>query len=152
MPGTYSKLLYHIAFSTKGRVPMITPDVEPRLHEYLGGIVRTMNGVPIRIGGMPDHVHLLIRWRTDETLAALLRTVKARSSRWVHKTLPSLRTFAWQEGYGAFTVSQSQVTSVARYIATQAEHHRIRSFEEEYLELLRAHEIEFDVKYLWDSV
>ena len=150
MPGTYSKLLYHFVFSTKGRRPSITFDAAPRLHEYMGGIVRSINGSALRIGGMPDHVHLLIRWRTDETVAALMRTVKARSSAWVHDTFPALRGFAWQDGYGVFTVSQSQVAGVEQYIANQSEHHRTRSFQEELVEFLRAHEIEYDERYIWD--
>jgi len=93
---------------------------------------------------------MLVRWRTDETLATLMRTVKARSSAWVHDTLPSLRAFAWQEGYGASTVSQSRLCAVEDYIAGQAEHHRQRSFKEEFLEFLRANEIEFDERYIWD--
>lgn len=150
MPGTYTRLLYHFVFSTKRREPLIAPDIEPRLHEYMGGIVRSMNGVAIRIGGMPDHVHMLIRWRTDETLAALMRTVKARSSAWVHETFPALGTFAWQAGYGAFTVSASQADAVEAYIANQAEHHRVRTFQEEFVEFLRTHGIEYDERYIWD--
>jgi putative transposase len=150
MPGTYTKLLYHFVFSTKRRQPLITTEIESRLHEYMGGIVRSMNGVAIRIGGMPDHVHLLVRWHTNETLAALMRTVKARSSAWAHDTFPSLRAFAWQEGYGAFTVSHSQASAVENYIARQVEHHRKRPFQEEFREFLRAHEIEYDERYIWD--
>ena len=116
----------------------------------MGGIVRSMNGIAVRIGGMPDHVHLLVRWRTDETLAALMRTVKARSSAWIHDNFPELRGFAWQDGYAAFTVSQSQAAAVERYIATQAEHHRKHSFQEELIDFFRAHEIEYDERYIWD--
>lgn len=150
MPGTHTKLLYHFVFSTKRREPLITADIQPRLHEYMGGIVRSMNGVAIRIGGMPDHVHMLVRWRTDETLATLMRTVKARSSAWMHQTSPALKAFAWQAGYGAFTVSPSQADAVEAYIAGQAEHHRVRTFEEEFVEFLRAHGIDYDERYIWD--
>ena len=150
MPGTYTRLLYHFVFSTKHRRPLITGDVEARLHQYMGGIVRSMNGVAIRIGGMPDHVHMLVRWRTDDTLAALMRTVKARSSAWIHTTFPRLSAFAWQEGYAAFTVSQSQADTVDAYVARQAEHHRKRTFQEELLEILRTHEVEYDERYIWD--
>jgi len=148
MPGTHTKLLYHFVFSTKHRQPLITEDVEARLHEYMGGIVRSMSGVAIRIGGMPDHIHMLVRWRTDETLATLMRTVKARSSAWIHDTFPTLRAFACQHGYAAFTVSESQVDMVESYIARQAEHHRKRTFQEELLDFLRAHRIQFDERHI----
>jgi REP element-mobilizing transposase RayT len=149
MAGTHTRLLYHFVFSTKHRQPLITHDIESRLHEYMGGIVRSMSGVAIRVGGAVDHARLLVRWRTDETIAALMRTVKARSSAWVHDTFPALRAFAWQEGYAAFTVSQSQVAVVDEYIGRQAEHHRKRTFQEELVEFLRAHEIEYDERYIW---
>lgn len=148
MSGTYTKILYHIVFSTKRRQPFITPEIEERLHEYMGGIVRSLNGVALRIGGVPDHVHLLIRWRTDETLAALMRTVKSQSSAWVHETFPGNREFAWQEGYAAFSVSQSQASAVDRYIAMQAEHHRRRTFVDELRDFLRAHEVEFEERFI----
>ena len=99
---------------------------------------------------MPDHLHLLVGWRTDDSLANLLRNVKSRSSAWIHETFPEHRSFAWQEGYGAFTVSHSQIFRVRDYIRTQPEHHRVKTFKEEYLELLRAHEIAFEERYVLD--
>ena len=150
MPGTYSKLLYHVVFSTKHRVQVIAPAIQPRLYEYLGGIVRGEKGTAYQIGGTRDHVPLLIRWRTDESLATLMRNVKSRSSLWVHQTFSEMQAFAWQEGYGAFTVSQSQVETVSAYIHNQVEHHHGRSFKEEFVELLKAHDIEYDERYLWD--
>ncbi len=148
MPGTHSNLLYHIVFSTKGRAEMIKGETQHRIHEYLGGIVRSEGGVAYQIGGMPDHVHLLVRWRTDEALSTLLRQVKSNSSRWIHETFPAISAFAWQEGYSAFTVSQSQKDIVVRYIANQEQHHRGRTFEDELVELLKAHQVEFDPRYL----
>jgi REP element-mobilizing transposase RayT len=150
MAGTYSKLLYHTVFSTKNRQLSISQDIEPRLHEYMGGIVRPMDGVAMRIGGVRDHVHMLVRLGTDKAVAELLRTVKSRSSKWVHDTYPAFRDFGWQEGYGAFTVSHSQAPTVDRYIANQKSHHCGRAFDAEYLELLRAHAIEFDPQYVCD--
>ena len=150
MPGTYSKLLYHVVFSTKHRARLITPDLAPRLHEYMGGIVRKEKGVAYEIGGTGNHVHLLVRWRTDEAIATLLREVKAGSSRWVHETFPTMQSFQWQEGYGAFTVSQSQSQAVERYIGEQETHHHQTTFEAEFIALLKAHEIEYDERYLWD--
>lgn len=148
MPGTFTKLLYHIVFSTKNRVGFITPDLQPRLHEYLGGIVRSERGIAMAVGGMTDHVHLLIRWRTDGAISNLLRDLKCNSSRWIHDTFPQHRSFEWQEGYGAFTVSHSQAPVVVSYIENQQEHHRARTFDEEIAAILKAHEVEFEEKYL----
>jgi len=150
MPGTYSKILYHLVFSTKGRTAWLKPDIAPRVHEYLGGIVRGEGGVPFQINGMPDHVHLLIGWRTDESISVLMRNLKAHSSRWIHQMFPDFAGFRWQEGYSAFTVSQSQFDAVDSYIRNQQRHHHGRPFEDELRELLRVHRIEFDERYLLD--
>lgn len=150
MPGTYSQLLYHVVFSTKGREPWVTHEVTERLYPYIGGIIRAEKGTLYDIGGVEDHVHLYLRWRTDGAVSDLMRTVKARSSGWIHDTFPSLATFAWQEGYSAFTVSKSQEPAVKRYIAGQADHHAKEDFKSELLKLLRAHEIEFDERYVFD--
>jgi REP element-mobilizing transposase RayT len=150
MPGTFSQLLLHTVFSTKHRQPWITPDVASRLYSYMGGIVRAEGGVLYDIGGVEDHVHLYLRWRPDPCVSELLRTLKARSSRWVHDTLPTLGAFAWQEGYSVFSVSKSQEPVVKNYIAGQAEHHKKEDFKSELLRLLRAHGIEFDERYIFD--
>ena len=150
MPGTYSQLLHHIVFSTKHREPLITPEIAPELYAYIGGIVRAEKGVLYHIGGVADHVHLYLRWRTDGTIADLLRVTKAKSSKWVHDKFPALKTFAWQEGYAAFTVSKSQEGAVKRYIARQEAHHKKEDFKSELLRLLRAHGIEFEEKYVFD--
>lgn len=150
MPGTYTKLIYHIVFSTKGRARLITPDLQPRLITYLGGIVRSEKGVAYEIGGTQDHVHLLVRWRTDVSLADLLRAMKSRSSLWVHQTFPQHSAFRWQEGYAAFTVSQSQSETVTDYIRNQPIHHQKKSFKEELIALLDAHDVEWDERYIWD--
>ncbi len=152
MPGTYSQILAHVVFSTKRRQRWLTPAVAERLYAYIGGIVREEKGVLYDIGGIEDHVHLYLRWRPDETVSNLMRTVKARSSLWVHQTFPTLADFAWQEGYSAFSVSKSQEPTVKGYIAHQAEHHRREDFQSELLRLLRAHEIEFDERYVFDCV
>lgn len=150
MPGTYSKILLHAVFSTKQRKAQIKPVLQPRLFEYMGGLVRAKKGVLLAIGGMPDHVHLLLRWRTDATVADLMRTVKARSSSWIHETFSGFDAFAWQEGYAVFSVSKSAEADMRRYIENQMEHHAGRDFKEELLTLLRAHEIEFDERYVFD--
>ncbi len=150
MPATFSKILLHLIFSTHNRVLAIKPDLRDRLYAFIGGIVRDERGTLLCAGGTPDHVHLLVRWRTDAPIADLLRNVKSRSSKWMHETFPEQRDFAWQTGYGAFSVSHSQCDAVRQYIAEQAEHHRSRSFQDELVEFLRAHEIEYDERYVWD--
>jgi putative transposase len=150
MPGTYSQILLHIVFSTKHREPWVTPEIAERLYPYMGGIVRAKRGVLYDIGGVEDHVHMYLRWRTDGAISDLLRTVKARSSKWVHDTFPELTAFAWQEGYSVFSVSKSQEEVVKRYIAGQAEHHQREDFKSELLRLLRAHGVEFDERYVFD--
>jgi REP element-mobilizing transposase RayT len=148
MPSTHLSLHYHIVFSTKDRVPIIANEWRERLHAYLGGVVRNVEGVPEAIGGVGDHVHLLIGLRATACLADVVRDVKAVSSRWVHEEIGD-RAFAWQEGYGAFTVSASQREPVREYIARQEEHHQKRTFQEEYLELLKRSGVEYDERYLW---
>ena len=150
MPGTYCQILLHVVFSTKARQPWITPDVAERLHPYIGGIIRTERGVLYNVGGFNDHVHLYLRWRPDEPFSDLMRTVKARSSLWIHQTFPNLRVFAWQEGYSAFSVSKSQEDAVKRYIASQSEHHQNHDFRTELLRMFRLHEIDFDERYVFD--
>ena len=150
MPGTYSQLLLRVVFSTKGRIPWISPDVAARVYPYVGGIIRAEKGMLYDIGGIEDHVHLYLRWRPDGAISDLLRTVKARSSKWVHDTFPDLGSFAWQEGYSVFSVSKSQEERVKNYIAGQAEHHKGEDFKAELLRLLRIHGIEFDEKYVFE--
>lgn len=150
MPGTYSQILFHVVFSTKGRAAFIKPELQPRLYDYIGGIIRAEKGTLYAVGGMPDHVHLLVRWRTDGTIADLMRTVKSRSSLWVHQTFPALSAFAWQEGYAAFSVSKSGEADVKAYIENQVEHHQERDFQAELLALLHAHGVSFDPRYVFD--
>lgn len=150
MPGTYSQLLLHIVFSTKHRELWINPQLAERLYPYLGGIVRAEKGTLYSIGGIEDHVHMYLRWRTDGAVADLMRTVKGRSSLWIHETFPELSQFAWQQGYSVFSVSKSQEHAVKAYIENQREHHEKEDFRSETLRLLRAHGVEFDEKYVFD--
>lgn len=150
MPGTYSQLLLHVVFSTKERAPWITHDIAERLYPYIGGIVRAEKGVLCDIGGVEDHIHMYLRWRPDGSISDLMRTVKARSSKWLHAEFPLPREFAWQEGYSAFSVSKSQEEAVKRYIAGQAEHHKKEDLRSELLRILRAHGVEFEEKYVCD--
>ena len=149
MPNSYTCLRYHLIFGTNDRKPQIDPSIRNRLHEYLGGIIRDEKGRLIAAGGMPDHVHLLVSTHPQTALSDLLRQVKASSSRWIHQTFAHLAGFAWQDGYGAFTVSHSNLTAVERYIAEQELHHRRVSFQEEFVEFLRRHEVAYDERYIW---
>ena len=150
MSGTYANLNYHIVFSTKDRNPFITAEIQPRLYEYIGGIIRKKRGVLFDIGGMKDHVHLLLRWRPKGDISDLLRDMKSRSSEWVHETFHNHQFFGWQEGYAAFSVSQSNCKAVSEYIVTQATHHQKMSFKKEYVGFLKVHEIEYDERFIWD--
>jgi REP element-mobilizing transposase RayT len=148
MSHTYSKLLTHITFSTKDREPLVTPVLQPKLYAYMGGVVREMGGSALEIGGMPDHVHLLVLTPPKLALSDVMREVKAGSSRWM--SAQSGDKFAWQTGFGAFSNSQREVAYVRAYIQNQAEHHREKSFKEELLALLSAYQVEYDERYLWD--
>ncbi|HWN97604.1 MAG TPA: transposase [Methylomirabilota bacterium] len=119
-----------------------------RLHAYLGGSARTLDVVPRAVGGVADHVHLLIDLRATHRLADVMRDIKRTSSAWVHETVND-KEFAWQDGYGAFTVSASMLETVKQYIARQEEHHRKKTFQEEYVEMLRKSGVEYDERYLW---
>ncbi|CAN5468446.1 IS200/IS605 family transposase [soil metagenome] len=149
MSQSFTNLIYHIVFSTKNRQPLITVETEPRLYEYIGGIIRNKGGIALEIGGMSDHLHVLAKLRPDDSLSNVLRDLKANSSGWMHKIFPDMKDFSWQNGYGAFTVSASQIEKVREYIANQKKHHRkIGSFRDEFIKLLQANKIEFDEKYL----
>jgi REP-associated tyrosine transposase len=147
MASTYVSLHYHLVFSSKNREPFITPDWRPRLHEYLGGTVAGLGGVPEAVGGVTDHVHLLVGLRATHCLADVLRELKKVSSVWVYEQL-GVGRFAWQEGYAAFTVSAPAREGVRRYIANQEKHHTRRPFIDELIELLQKAAIEYDPAYL----
>jgi len=119
------------------------------VHEYIGGIVRQATVIPVVVGGTDDHVHVLFSMRTEPSVAEIVRKIKAGSSKWIHETFPNLRKFAWQSGYGVFSVSKSRTAEVTRYIADQVEHHRRRSFKDEFLGFLEKHGIEYDIRYVW---
>lgn len=147
MSSTYLSLHYHIVFSTKHRVPCIDVAWRARLHEYLGGTVQGLGGYSQGVGGVADHVHLLAGLKATHCLADVMRELKKTSSAWVHEQI-GLPTFAWQEGYAAFTVSPTARDGVRGYIANQEEHHRSRSFREELIELLAKAGVTFDERYL----
>ncbi len=150
MPQSFAALYCHIIFSTKHREPLISRELQLRLFAYIGGGLRDEGNTLLAAGGMPDHVHLLVFLSRQTSVAEVVRLVKANSSGWVHQTFPELRGFAWQNGYGAFGVSASALPAVKRYLAGQDEHHRTRTFQEEFVRFLKKHEIEYDERYLWE--
>ena len=148
MSSTHLSLFYQLVFSTKNRTRSILQPWRDRLHAYLGGIVRSMGGMALEVGGTQDHVHMLVSLAATHTIATVLKGVKSSSSQWVHRHIGS-RRFDWQDGYGAFSVSRSQVETIRKYIRNQAEHHRHLTFQEEYVKMLSEEGIEFDSRYLW---
>ncbi len=150
MPQSFACLHYHLIFSTKDRAALLTSECLPRLFAYIGGILRTADASLVAAGGMPDHIHLLVSLGRQVSIAEVLRLLKTNSSRWIHETYPDCRGFAWQSGYGAFSVSFSHLDRVRDYLARQAEHHRVVTFQEEYRAFLERHHIAFDERYLWE--
>lgn len=148
MSSTHLSLHYHVVFGTKHQRPLIAAEWRPRLHAFLGGAAKTLDIVPEAVGGVTDHVHLLLGMKATHTLADVMRDLKRASSAWVHETMGE-RDFQWQDGYGAFTVSVSMLETVRHYIANQEEHHRKKTFHEEYVELLKRNGVEYDERYLW---
>lgn len=151
MPRTYTRVVVHVVFATKGRQPWLAADVSARVHGYMGGVVREEGGNALEIGGAADHVHLLVRVRMDRSIADLMRVVKARSSKWARGMFPELSEFGWQEGYGAFSVSASQEEAVRAYIRGQEAHHARFDFKEELRRLLVAHRVEFDERWAFEE-
>ena len=149
MANTYISLHYQIVFSTKNRECWIKPDIEERIWAYLGGIAKQNKMKPIQIGGIEDHVHVLLGAPAVLAPAKIAQLIKGGSSAWIQETFPQLKGFGWQDGYAAFTVSKSDLPSVAAYIRGQREHHRTKTFQEEYREMLKRHDIEIDERYLW---
>ena len=150
MAQSFCNLIYHIVFSTKGRRDWLDDEIRHRVHEYLGGAVRNEGGVAFIVNGTSDHVHLLAKLRQDKALSEVVRGLKANTSGWIHKSIPGYSDFAWQSGYGAFTVSTSQLEKARGYISNQEEHHRNVTFQQEYVALLKAHGIQFNEAFIWD--
>jgi REP element-mobilizing transposase RayT len=151
MPQSLAKILVHTVFSTKDRRPFLRDKpLREELHRYLGGILTNLDCQPVIVGGVEDHVHLLCALSRTCEAAAMVKEVKRGSSLWLKTKLPDLADFAWQNGYGIFSIGFSQIESVRDYIAGQEEHHRKVSFQDEFRQLLRRYEIEFDERYVWD--
>lgn len=150
MANTFTCLQYHIVFSTNHREPWIRPEIQERVWAYLGGIARENGLKPLLFGGVDDHVHLLLSLPPTARVSEALTAIKGGSSGWIKEAVPSCGGFGWQDGYAAFTVSKSQVAEVSEYIQNQREHHRVKTFQEEYRALLNRHGIQYDERYLWD--
>jgi putative transposase len=149
MANSYTSLFIHIIFSTHNRTPILKPTIRERLWAYMGGIARKNKIKAVSIGGMAEHVHMLISLPSIVSVSKAVQLIKGGSSKWLHENNNSLRKFAWQEGYGAFSISASDKDEVMTYIANQEEHHRVRSFQEEYLSFLKEYGIEYDDRYVW---
>jgi putative transposase len=150
MPQSLSKVVLHIIFSTKNREPWLESNVRPRMHAYLATIYRDLGADCVRVGGVGDHVHIVTTLSRTLSQAQLIERIKKLSSKWIKTLDRRYRGFFWQSGYGAFSVSPSQLDEVLRYVEAQQEHHRTRTFQEEYRELLRRHGVDFDERYVWD--
>jgi REP element-mobilizing transposase RayT len=150
MANTYTNLLYHIVFSTKNREPLIHNSLKAELHKYIGGLVRDKKGVLLEIGGMADHVHLVVKLRPDTSVSDVVKYIKANSSGWVNDRPDQQGKFYWQTGYAAFTISESQLPAAREYVRNQEAHHRGQTFKEELLVLFCKHNIDYDERYLWD--
>ncbi|MCW1887773.1 IS200/IS605 family transposase [Luteolibacter flavescens] len=150
MPQSLSRVLVHLVFSTKNREPVLSATLQAELHPYLAGILDRIDCPSLRTGGVEDHVHMLFGLSRTKTIADVVETVKTASSKWLKARDPRLAGFHWQAGYAAFSVSQSDAEKVVDYIAGQAEHHRKRTFQEEYRLLLAKYHVAFDEQYVWD--
>jgi REP element-mobilizing transposase RayT len=149
MGHSYSSSLYHVVYSTRERRKQIDSELAPRLWPYLGGVARENGFHAIEVGGIADHVHLLLSLPAKLSIAKAIQILKGVSSRWVHVEFPSRNDFAWQEGYGAFSIGISQIVLTRAYIQNQEEHHRTKSFQEEFLGFLKKHNVDFDPEYVW---
>jgi REP element-mobilizing transposase RayT len=149
MAHTYTNLWTHALFSTKDRERFLDRELKARLFPYMAGIIENLKGQALLINGPADHVHMLFVLPADLALAELVKKVKANSSRWVHENWPSRARFAWQTGYAAFSVSQSKVGEVKRYLANQEQHHRKVTSQEEVLAFLKKHGIRYDLRYVF---
>ena len=150
VPQSLSNVLVHLVFSTKNRSPWLTPEVRDELFPYLAGILRNSDCPVLQIGGVEDHVHLLFNLSRTLTMAQAVEKLKVASSKWLKVRWPAMSEFSWQGGYGAFSVGQGDVERVVLYIQSQAEHHRKRSFQDEFRQLCQEQEVALDERYVWD--
>ncbi len=149
MANTYSSLHYHFIFLTKNREPWLVPSIEQRIWRFIAGIARKHKMTPMQVGGIEDHIHALVTAPPTIAPFQIAQFLKGESSKWIHEEFSTLRNFGWQDGYGAFTVSKSNIPKVIKYIQNQREHHRTKTFQAEYLKFLHENGIEYDERYLW---
>ncbi len=150
MPQSLARILVHLIFSTKNREPSLRDDVRRELHKYISGILKALDSPVISIASMPDHVHMLFALSKNQPLIRIVEEVKKRSSKWVKTKGAAYGNFAWQSGYGAFSVSPSTLHKAEAYLENQPEHHRMRTFQEEFREFLNRHNVPYDEKHIWD--
>ena len=149
MPQSLSQVYVHLVFSTKDRAGLIPANIQTRLHAYVAGTLNAIGCPAVQVGGMPDHIHILFRLSRTVTISDVVKNAKVESSKWM-KDECAVSDFAWQAGYAAFSVSASNVDEVTRYIQRQAEHHRVKSFQDEFRRLLELYQVEYDEAYVWD--
>lgn len=152
MANTYTQIFIHFVFAVQHRKCIIQPEWKQELYKYIGGIIRNQNHKLLVINGMPDHIHILLGLNPIQSISSLMQDIKGDSSKWINQKKFLSDKFAWQEGYGAFSVSKSQVTRVINYINNQQEHHKKKTFLEEYKEFLKLYEIEFDERYIFKPI
>ncbi len=150
MPQSLANILVHVIFSTKNRTPLIAPEIEGELYPYLASICHACKSPSHAVGGTADHVHIAMTLGRTISVADLLEEIKRSSSKWIKTKGPQYAPFAWQNGYGAFSIGQSQLPALKRYIANQKEHHRSRTFQEELREFLKRYQVAYDERYVWD--
>ena len=150
MPQSLAQILVHLVFSTKNRVPLLGDDVRDELHAYIGGTIANHKGTLLKSGSVPDHIHLLIAHPRTFAPSELVQEIKTGSSKWLKTKAAPYAEFHWQAGYGIFSISPTHRLALERYIANQAEHHRIVTFQDEYRRLLEKYEVPFDERYVWD--
>jgi len=149
MSQSLSNILLHLVFSTKDREPIIPESVQPKLYAYLAGACRAQGSEAFRIGGTENHVHVACSLPRNLTVSKLLEEIKKTSSKWIKTQDPTGKDFLWQDGYGAFSLGQSQIVPLIHYIDNQQEHHRKQTFKDELLVLLKKYNVEYDEKYIW---
>ncbi len=149
MSNTYSNLLFHVIFSTTNRESLLSPELRERFYPYISGIAIQNNFKIIIINGTDNHVHILLSLKPDLSVSKAVQLIKGGSSKWIHENFSALKMFSWQEGYGAFTVSASQINATKQYVSDQEQHHKTMTFQEEYLEFLKRNNVDYNPKYLF---
>ena len=151
MANTYTQLYVHIVFAVKGRTNLISHSWKEEMYKYISGTISNKKQKPMAINGMPDHIHLLVGFNPDCAVSDLVRDIKSNASKWINDKGFAMGKFEWQTGFGAFTIGQTQIDRVVKYIANQEEHHKIKTFREEYIDFLKAYQVEYNIQYIFDG-